>query len=1294
MQRNNLMLKNRFFVFFALLLGAQIGNADVPVSYQLPVAGPLPKTYRVTLAIVDAKNPNWIISQFAAGAARTVTAENGGKFSENWNGLDDNFMPVPPGDYAVKGIYMPAEKWQVDGEFHSITPRFAGGASPWLPAPADWQKGEPFGGDPVGAPLGDVAVGPNGVAVFYYTYLENGLNNPLIDLKKPLGPDQFVRAFNSGGAGGGPCAATDGETVWAYSTDGGPKYVYRADGKSFGKSEGANRGNSYLPDGWVTAMATARDAAGKSLVFVAQRGKVIQPRPRDYRESDTEFVDKITVHDGETGKVLAELPLARPQGLAVLGDALFALHKSETGFVVSETKIPGGAWQRVFAVPQNIAPADLEVDAHGRFYLSDSAANKVFQLDQSGKVTRTFGHLSVQKPGAYDRETFMAPHKLATWTTAQGEDRLLVVEDAGPNRVSEWSADGKFVRDFMSLQTKANDGYAADPENPSHVYLPGQRGWLTRFKVDYTSGVWAVDAVWPFIEDKAHVPDLDRVRLVRRNGQIYLCGRRSFNVYRLENERCVLSAAILQERKDNKITHALWHDANGNGRVDDGESEPTQLPGGLLIYHGQNWMDDLSFLALNQGGRDLWRLAPANFDAQGNPVFKTWQKVLSDPVFEARAANKADAVHGGNELAENFSSDWMGADGSLADGFWVQARGGRNFSANEGAQHKISRYVPDGKGGYKLLWRTGRTALQGIAQPGEMYGAMRIQRPMNGLISVVDQSRCGVLLFNADGLFVDAIFADGRKFHNAGLYKQGGEFFAGALFSNKDNGKIYAAMGKYTPLLYEMQGWSLTQNPVKPLTTLQKTVTISAAQITAPPEIALSLRGGAGTAKIARFSPALGGPSLDGSLRGWESAEPVRFAADKDQSVEVRCLYDPQHLYLRWHARLSTKFEPKTLPPLERIFTHDQLADTLSFYVQGDVGAKPGGAATGRPGDARFVFGIFKNGGANGDAVAPVALGMYPEWQGTGARPQVYRTPVGQAAFAHAGPVSGAKLAHNIDADGKGFVLTAAIPRSAIPRLPLLAGSLRTQINFSATFGGHNKFWWANSDGSASRETFDEPTEARLYPGSWAPAQFAGLEDGVTVRNWLICGPFGGPGAEQFRADPNGNLPGTNKNMKDAVREFCEAATYPPDDQKVDTKAVFTGEQLRGYWNDPREVRWKAAEIADLDTRVVLGSGAQTWYAASWVYAPAATELEFQFQSHPQTFLRWFLNGEAVKTGAYKGSDLVQVTSQTLNLRAGWNQIFLRGYCVGYPMFRAGLVLKGAEDKLWPLQFSATPPVP
>ncbi len=1281
-----------FFIFIFALIGRAVEVAPASgatVAYQLP--GTPGTTWRVTLAITDATNPDWIVSAFVAGAPRTVTAENGGRFTETWNGLDDNFMPVPPGDYSVKGIFMPAREWRVDGEWHSITPRFVTGASAWMPSPDDLKMPEPFGGDPCGQPLADVAVGPNGVAVFYYEYLENGHNCPMFDLKKPEGIGQFIQAFPSGGAGGGTSAATDGETVWAFSTDGGPKYVYRADGKSFGSSPGANRSNSYPPEGWVTAMAAWRNATGESFVGIAQRGKIIEPQKRRYEESETEFANKVTIHDGENGKVLAELPIEKPQGLAVQGGSLFALHADGANFAISSMKLsgglPAGSWRRVFAIPPNIHPSDFEVDSHGRFYVSDSQANKVFQFDRGGKILRTFGKLDAQKPGNYDRETFIAPEKLATWTTPNGEDRLIVVENGGPNRASEWNADGKLIREFLSLQTKCNDGYAIDPENPSHIYIQGQQHWLTRFKIDYEKHNWTVDAVWPGVGDDPRAPRFDKPQFIRRDGREYLACGRSLNIYRHDGDRWIISAAIIRERTGNEWRTGLWHDENGNGRVDDDEIAWSEFPGHFLTYHGQNWLDDLSLVAMNQGGDDVWRLAPDHFDSHGNPVFKEFKRLFGDPVFAARREEKSDAIHGGNELAETFPSDWMQTDGSLDGGFYVQARGGKNFSANEGAQHKISHYVPDGSGGFKLKWRTGRTALQGIAQPDEMYGGMRIHRPVNGLVSVVDQSRCGVLLYTEDGLYVDTLFLDGRRFHpkDSGVYPLPGEFFAGSIFPNRDNGKIYFAAGKVTPLIFEMENWSLKENPVRPLTTLQKTVRITAAQIAAPPEIALSLRGGAGAAKFAHIAPALGGAALDGSLDGWDSCEPVTFAADKDQSVEVRCLYDPDHLYFRWHAQLSAKFEAKLLQPIERIFSHDRLADTLSFCIQGDANAPAGGPAEGRRGDARFVLGIFNDGGA----VKPVALGMHPQWSGANPRPQVYRTPVGEARFAHVGPVAGAQLFHKLDDDGKGFVLVAAIPRTAIPLIAPFAGGARTMVNFSATFGGHNKFWWANSDGSASRETYDEPTEARLYPGSWAPAEFKGLEGGVVIRNWLLCGPWGGAGTEKFAAD-------LRDHRKDEARKSCEAARYPPDDGKVDMAAVFTGESVRGYWHDPGPVRWKPARIADLDTRVICGPSAQVWFGATWIHAPAETQIDIAFQGHRQTFLRWSLNGVAVPGDENKRDDRTEklVVKKTITLRPGWNQLTFRGYCIGYPPFRAGAVLDAPAATLWKLKFSAAPPPP
>ncbi len=56
--------------------------------------------------------------------------------------------------------------------------------------------------------------------------------------------------------------------------------------------------------------------------------------------------------------------------------------------------------------------------------------------------------------------------------------------------------------------------------------------------------------------------------------------------------------------------------------------------------------------------------------------------------------------------------------------------------------------------------------------------------------------------------------------------------------------------------------------------------------------------------------------------------------------------------------------------------------------------------------------------------------------------------------------------------------------------LPPLGPKVKTTVNFEATLGGHNKFWWANMNGAANRETYDVPTEARLYPRAWRKAEF------------------------------------------------------------------------------------------------------------------------------------------------------------------------------------------------------------
>ena len=136
---------------------------------------------------------------------------------------------------------------------------------------------------------------------------------------------------------------------------------------------------------------------------------------------------------------------------------------------------------------------------------------------------------------------------------------------------------------------------------------------------------------------------------------------------------------------------------------------------------------------------------------------------------------------------------------------------------------------------------------------------------------------------------------------------------------------------------------------------------------------------------------------------------------------------------------------------------------------------------------------------------------------------------------------------------------------------------------------------------------------------------------------------------------------------------------------------------IRGYWRDPRVVRWTPAETAELDTRVACGHGAaEVWFGATWVYSPVATNLDVEFHGHPQTPLRWTLNGQrvAIADKEYKegGANHRLIARKSVALRAGWNLFAFRGFCVGYAPFRAGIVLTGPEALLWSLKLSGQPP--
>lgn len=1299
-----------------LLVGLGLAGADevtappaspgVAVSYQLPTDGPLPRTYRVTLALTAADDAAWIVSTFLCGAERTVTAANQGKFTDYCNGLDDNDMPLPPGKYGVKGIFLPAEKWSIDGRYHSLIPKLAVGAGDsWFPSQAQdskfpWIFGHVFGN------IDDVSVGLNGAAAFYGSYIENAYNPYLVDLNKPVSYDQVLAKYWSGGTAGGTSIACDGEMTWGYCEIGADRpFLYRADRQPFGNDRTSIIGGVTLLDGPTTSMCAWKDpASGKRFLYVTQ--------PKSNR---------IDVFDGVTGARLAQTAVNGPQSVMLdrtaPGSRLLALHRDPAGKwqvsgVALQAGVPAGEWTVRCEVAGIDAPVDCESDSRGNLYVLDTDASQVYQLGPAGQLLRKLATGAKQTPGRYDDHVFMSPVRLATWTDAAGKDRVLVVERSGPGRISEWDSEGKLLRSWFLIQN-ANFGYFNDSEHPEHIYVaanfPLSGSGLIRYKADYATGNWTVDAVWPDICRWGYdFPGGTMYgQIFNRNGNKYLTfpytaglQAQSTMIYKQEGANWRPCAGAVREDTGTKdknqrpvINEFWWTDANGDGKLQPGEYKPNPIQFPSHSYWGDTFSEEMSLLVMDADRRGWQELPVTGFDKLGNPLYKPdgWRPICRDTVYEARAAGKADALHGGNEVA-NELSDWARIAGSRDRGYWVADPsgpanpGGADNAGSRYSQVKLSYYAPDGKGNYQMKWRVGRKAWR-VAQPGQVYATQHLSAPIGGILGTWDSNglyHC----YSDEGMYVDTVMADAfaGNLEKHGVYTFAGEAWYGKQFPDPVSDQTLLFIGRPTCSVYTVPGWGPKRNPVRKVTAITPQVTLTAAQTAPASEYALIVRGGPGQAKVARFIPSPGGgPALDGSLRGWEAATPVTFAADSARAAEVRCLYDPRTLYLRWHLRLPEPFTPQEMGNPNRLFTHERHADTMSFYLQGDPNAAPS-TTEGRAGDVRLVFAVVKDGGQ----VRPVCLGMYVKAPpGVPPAPVTYVSPVSKVTYAHVAPLDSARLGYALDADQKGLVLAAAIPVSELPGLPLPNGSLRTQVDFSVTLGGVTPFWWANTGllGSMTNTT-DEPSEARLYPGAWAQAQFVGM-DTYVVHDWFVCGPWGGEQLKERPFDPHPQPLGHA-----FTRRFFAAAKYPPDGGVVDPKAVYTGPLTLDVEGKPHEVRWQQASTpAD---RVQPFPGMSLGYAATWLYVPQACELEASFLAmrDQQGSTQVWVDDQAVQgqmSSAWGVPAPQPVTPQKIALRQGWNKVFFRSYA-GWGNVTFGLHLKGPEATLWSLRSSALPP--
>ena len=82
-----------------LVLASSAAGSGVPICFDLPKHDGL---VRATVTVTDPRDDAWLVATVAGGVAFNTSATKGTHDSGcvSWDGLDDNWWPVPPGTYG------------------------------------------------------------------------------------------------------------------------------------------------------------------------------------------------------------------------------------------------------------------------------------------------------------------------------------------------------------------------------------------------------------------------------------------------------------------------------------------------------------------------------------------------------------------------------------------------------------------------------------------------------------------------------------------------------------------------------------------------------------------------------------------------------------------------------------------------------------------------------------------------------------------------------------------------------------------------------------------------------------------------------------------------------------------------------------------------------------------------------------------------------------------------------------------------------------------------------------------
>jgi photosystem II stability/assembly factor-like uncharacterized protein len=623
-------------------------------------------------------------------------------------------------------------------------------------------------------------------------------------------------------------------------------------------------------------------------------GKVFVSRRKD---------DKILILDSATCAISGEIKVTAPVGLAWLDGALYAVTEDK----ILEFRDLAKAGKPV--VQGLDCPFGLAA-AGGKLYVSEwGRSMRVKSFDLKGKALTVFGKEG-GRPwlGKYDPSGMLKPRGLAV----DKNGRLWVAENDEPlKRISVWNPDGSLYKDLIGAGRYACFSWMY-PDDPTTAYA--NIYGVSSFKVDLEKKTWKPDAILfrdgfdphqlvnihPFFNAKA------------KDGRTLFLGTTRSSISTISEMREKLLHPILavgwaplivppdiekgwnqplnpvkrKQRTDFKKHGAfydelaakicLWTDKNRDGLYQEDEFKFTVLPGWDTtgVSHNPpgttNWGQWISpdltiYLVTNWQPGQVWRWPLSGWDEQGQPIYKTEDIKL----VLTRTDKNTGAVTVGPSGSIIMESDLSG---------W--SAGGEKLWAYPKHWPGMAFQAPFGKPGLVV----GTQALCGWVD--DMFMVTGYFGQFN--------------ILTEDGLYVDQLLNDGRCAGTPGPYTISAENFSGVWLREQKSGKVLLLAGSAgESRIYQISG-------IETISRNTGNVKLSEGDVVKARTAAKSLSKAKDDNKpksgvIVKVAKPL---SISGELDvAWKAIKPVAEVKDSDISgYNVRIAHDGSNLYLAYEV--------------------------------------------------------------------------------------------------------------------------------------------------------------------------------------------------------------------------------------------------------------------------------------------------------------------------------------------------------------------------------------------------------